>query len=256
MVDIFSNENGLFYKDISCIILDKDGTITDSHFYWSEIIARRSKKLIHKFKLDNSLYDLIAESMGLDISTNKLLPEGPIALKSRSEVVKKLEITLKNNNIKIAQESILNVFEEVHNEFKEDSDKFIKPIYNAFNFIKKCKKFDLKLALISSDTEINSKKALKFLNIDTYFDMVLGGDSGFGNKSDGNSAIYVNKNFKLNPNQVITIGDAPTDNQMAKNANLQGSILVATGQISLIELLKINKFSINNLSELTFVKSK
>ena len=43
---------------------------------------------------------------------------------------------------------------------------------------------------------------------------------------------------------------------MAKNANLQGSILVATGQISLIELLKINKFSINNLSELTFVKSK
>ena len=86
--------------------------------------------------------------------------------------------------------------------------------------------------------------------------MVLGGDSGFGNKSEGNSAIYVNKNFKLNPNQVITIGDAPTDNQMAKNANLQGSILVATGQISLIELLKINKFSINNLSELTFVKSK
>ena len=144
MVDIFSNKNGLIYKDISCIILDKDGTITDSHFYWSEIIARRSKKLIHKFKLDNSLYDLIAESMGLDISTNKLLPEGPIALKSRSEVVKKLEITLKNNNIKIALNQISELNERILSKKKfpltlggehSITPGCIKPFVKKFNKI-------------------------------------------------------------------------------------------------------------------------
>ena len=180
MVDILSEENGLIFHDISCIILDKDGTITDSHCYWSEIISRRSKKLINKVKLNKSLDCLIAESMGLETSTNKLLPEGPIALKSRSEVIKKLQSTLKANSINISQENIFDAFSEVHNEFKNHSHKFIKPIPDACDFIKRCKNWDLKLVLISSDTEVNSKKALKFLNLDSYFDMILGGDSGLG----------------------------------------------------------------------------
>ena len=91
------------------------------------------------------------------------------------------------------------------------------------------------------------------MKLDSYFDTVIGGDSGFGNKSNGNSALSATKGLNIMPEYAITIGDAPADDDMAKNANLKGSILVSTGQISIIELLKINKFSINSLSELYLV---
>ena len=39
--------------------------------------------------------------MGLNIETNKLLPEGPIAIKSRSEVIDKIICYLEIKNLKI-----------------------------------------------------------------------------------------------------------------------------------------------------------
>ena len=68
-------------------------------------------------------------------------------------------------------------------------------------------------------------------------------DSGFGDKTTGQSALHICKEFNLLPNQVITIGDAPAD-FMAKNANLKGSILVDSGQISLDKLFRLIIFAL------------
>ena len=40
-------------NDIELIIFDKDGTITDSHYFWQEIINRRAKKICKKLSLHN-----------------------------------------------------------------------------------------------------------------------------------------------------------------------------------------------------------
>ena len=41
MIDI--KVNGEVIRNIEGVIFDKDGTLTDSHIYWSEIIRRRAK---------------------------------------------------------------------------------------------------------------------------------------------------------------------------------------------------------------------
>ena len=74
-------------NDIEGIIFDKDGTLTDSSFYWAEIIKRRSHKIVDDFKLSKQDFFQLNKVMGLNIKTNKLLPEGPIAIKSRGEVI-------------------------------------------------------------------------------------------------------------------------------------------------------------------------
>ena len=51
-------------NDIEGIIFDKDGTLTDSSFYWAEIIKRRSHKIVNDlnlskqdfFQLNNVIY--------------------------------------------------------------------------------------------------------------------------------------------------------------------------------------------------------
>ena len=190
-MNIKSINNKCSYEDISCIIVDKDGTITNSHYYWSEII-QEEQKIINYFNLDFSLYDFISSSMGLDVKKNTLMPEGPIALKTRKEVIYILFNKIYKLSNLITESLLEDIFLEVHNEFKKDSYKFIKPIKDAIKFIKICKNFEINLVLISSDTESNTRQAVNILDIKQCFDLIIGGDSGFGDKTTGQLLTYMN----------------------------------------------------------------
>ena len=74
-------------ENILGVVLDKDGTLTDSNVYWAEIIRRRTSAISKRFNLSSNKYSFICESMGLDIDRNILIPQGPIAIKTRDEVV-------------------------------------------------------------------------------------------------------------------------------------------------------------------------
>ena len=57
------------------------------------------------------------------------------------------------------------------------------------------------------------------------------------------------KLLNANANTTISVGDAPMDYEMAKNANLKGSILVSTGQIPETKLKQLTDTTVQNLSE-------
>ena len=82
------------------------------------------------------------------------------------------------------------------------------------------------------------------------FDLVIGGDSGFGNKSSGKSASFVAESFNISSAKIISIGDAPSDFEMAIKSNLKCSVLVETGQVPLDQLQKLSRFSVNDLSDI------
>ena len=253
MINLISKN--FILNDIEGIIFDKDGTLTDSSFYWSEIIKRRSHKIVNDLQLLNEDYFQLNKVMGLNLKTNKLLPEGPIAIKSRSEVIKKIICHLETKDIKINNKYLEDIFRNIHSEFSKEAYKFIKPISPALQLLKMLKNFNVKLFLITSDTKRNAEETLKFLNIKNYFDDVIGGDSGFGDKKSGTSSRHICKKLNLNNKKVISIGDAPVDNEMAINGNLKASILVESGQIEIKMLSKFSKYCVSDLSEITIEAS-
>ena len=86
-MNIKIKSSNLELRDINTIIFDKDGTLTNSHIYWGEIIKLRSIEIIKRFNLEDKYLNLIAKSMGFEFSKKKLLMSGPIALESRKKVI-------------------------------------------------------------------------------------------------------------------------------------------------------------------------
>ena len=63
-------------------------------------------------------YELL-KVMGLEISSNKLLPKGPIAIKSRKEVIEVIMNHLKKG-IKVNLNYLQEIFKEVHRDFSKE----------------------------------------------------------------------------------------------------------------------------------------
>ncbi len=248
MINISSKNFRL--DNIEAIIFDKDGTLTDSSIYWSEIIKRRSKKIQEDLLLSKEEYYELLKVMGLDITANKLLPEGPIAIKSRKEVIDVIISHLKKKDFKVNTDYIEELFKEVHKDFSKDANKYISPISSAFRLVQHLKKVNIKLILLTSDTKFNADETIRILELNNHFDLIIGGDSGFGDKKSGESCKQICQKLNLKNDNVICIGDAPVDNEMAINGKLKASILVESGQIGIEILSKFSRYCISDLSEI------
>lgn len=248
MINIKTNKSHL--EDLELIIFDKDGTITDSNFFWQEIINRRSKNICKYFSLPVSYKKELEFVMGLDPISRKLRPEGPIAIKSREEVIFEIEKFFKERGLNFNKKDFYIIFSETHKEFEKEAYDFVKPIHSAINFLELIPFKKVKLVLITSDSKANSKIALDKLGLTQKFDLIIGHDSGLGDKKSGKPASYVCEQLSIPKSKTIVIGDSKMDYDMSLKAGLKNCILVATGQIPLEELELINSLSFNSLSEL------
>ena len=247
MVNFRINDENL--SGIEGVIFDKDGTLTDSHVYWAEIIRRRANKICKFFELRNyDLYKDLTFTMGLDIGTGRLMPEGPIAIKSRHEVISSLMGYLEKLGYLDTHDTLVNIFKEVSDEFV-DVRGYIEPIESCCRLVRKLKEFGVKMSLLTSDTTSNAEIATDHLGLSNYFDLILGTDKVNEKKSSGKTALYACECMSLLPEKVIAIGDTEVDYIMSQEAGLGGCILVSTGQVPVVELSKRTKFSVSSLEE-------
>lgn len=248
MIKIKSKD--FIFTSIKGVIFDKDGTITDSNTYWSKIIRMRADLIIERYRISSNYFPELCNSMGLNIQTDKLLPIGPIALKSREEVINNILIFLKSIDYFLDYQSIDNLFFEVNKDFSKIATNYIKPIKPCINLINKLQKYKVRLSLVTSDSTKNAELVCDKLKITSCFDFIIGGDKKLKKKSSGEPAEHVCKLMDIEPRNTICIGDAPMDFEMSKNSNLKGAILVESGQIPIKTLLNYSKYCVKSLSEI------
>lgn len=247
MVKLYTNKWTL--DNIEAVLFDKDGTFINSHIYWGEIIKRRIYAVMKHFEIKNDLFDSLCYSLGLDNKTGLLIPKGPIAIFAREVVITSLINKLKEYGINTNPFVIEKIFKNVHGEFLPDIYNYVKMIDDAKILFDKLKSVEIKLAVVTSDMHANTDAILKHLGLEKYFDLVIGKDDCSKAKKTGEPAKIALKKLNVKAENTISVGDAEMDYLMAKNAGLKGSILVATGQTPLEELLNYTPTSVESLKE-------
>lgn len=248
MATIYNNDWEI--KNVKCILFDKDGTLLDGNIFWGSIIIHRANRIIKTYNISQNYFKQLCLTMGYSNKSRKLIPEGPVGIAPREFVIEKVVCFLNTLNLKIVNDEISKIFNEVHLEMIPLMNSIVKILPGVKALFKILKKYNIKIAIVTSDTELNTKLFLKINNIFNYVDLIIGRESTIEHKNTGIPAKIAVEKLRLDSNNIICIGDAPMDIIMANNANLLASIGVLTGQTTKEEMYMHTNYIIQNLISL------
>jgi len=239
-------------NNIETILFDKDGTFVDLHYFWGRMTEMRAMEVIKHFYLNDVFFAEICLDLGFDIKTKKMLADGITALYSRSKIIEIFVKDLKKYHVNTTFQEIEFLFDLVSTKFYKEFYIYTKPIDDAISFIKKVRSNGIKTGIVTSDSVESTKLTLDYYNWNDLFDVVIGRESSSYTKESGEPTKIALKELNANSKTTVMIGDAPMDYLSAKNAGIESTILVSTGQINEKELKKISKFTVDSLAKIIF----
>ena len=176
------------------IIFDFDGTLVDT----APDIALHANRVLNEFGYPSHGIEEVKRAVGRGVhELLKGLNEGFIADAAKLETAVKL---FKQNYL---DEPV--IFSKPYPGVKET---LIGPLSG------------LKKAIVTNKPDQLTKKILGELSLASYFDMVIGLDSGYPAKPDPTSTQQVMKMLNASPNEVIFIGDSKVDDETCRNAGV------------------------------------
>ena len=230
MLDLFG------FHNIQLVVLDKDGTLIDADFFWSEVIRRRAAALVRHFDIPQNETAQLCHAMGLNVATGKLLPEGPIAIVSRNRVIEILsEFLLHKYKIHADCDNLAQLFDDVHAAFAPNMTDYIRLLPGVRAFLDSIYG-NVTIVLITSDGRLSTETALTHTGIRQYFDHNITRDDCPQPKVTGIPLREFLDRMKIPPSHTLVVGDAEMDYRMAVAAGVEQVLLVETGQTTAAEL--------------------
>ncbi len=237
-------------NNIDTILFDKDGTFIDLHYFWGKMTELRAEEIIKRYRLENSVKNNICLKLGYNTQTGEMLSNGITAMYSRQKIIAIFKNDLRDFGVYTTELELEEIFDDVSNIFYKNMKDYTKPINEAIDFIKKIKKLNIKTGIVTSDSLESTKNTLIQFGWEELFDVVLGRESTTGTKESGEPTKLALNLLKANPQNTVMIGDAPMDYISAKNAGIEQTILVATGQINEEKLRETSSYTANSLSQI------
>jgi len=231
MSSLFINQHEVL-KDVELIIFDKDGTLIDIHHYWSSMIGIRAREIVNKWFNDADAAQHEANLMtlmGVDLSTSRLKPEGPVGVKSRGHIVDLVRDYVGQQAQPVTHDDVELLFQSVDQMTEQNLQPLLKPLPGVERLLADIKASGTNAVIASTDITSRTVKAMQALQLDAFFSHIVGGDAVKHTKPAPDLAQLVIEKVGVSPSKVAVIGDHPVDILMGMGAGIEVNIGVLNG---------------------------
>lgn len=248
------NVHGQTY-DIDGILFDKDGTLLEFGSLWVDWADELLSTVVSAARLPSSGKNKLANAIGFDAEAKSWDPEGPLCIGSLDDLITILSFRLYENGMPWNQslELVTNVYTEI--DKRNDWDKDIKPVSGLKNFLDKAQASNLKLGVVTSDNHSQAIQHLKALNIDLYFNSVIGHDQVIRGKPFPDMVEKACDQLNMQPERTLIIGDSDGDMMLGKKSDMLASIGIVSEPNSPSDHLINADHVIRNYDDITIDES-
>ena len=211
---------------INGLLFDKDGTIFSYSRTWDTWCAMIIEKLSQE---NNLLAQKLADAIGFDLATKKILPHSIVIAGTNLELAIHLS--------KILPDWLPNSLEQFLNKLVVDTPLAeVTPLKEYFATLRN---YGLKLGVMTNDSENNAFNQLEKAQVDAKLDLdfVAGYDTGFGAKPSPAPLLAFSQAVDITPSEIAMVGDSMYDLIAGRRAGMK-TIGVLTGFAVKNDLIK------------------
>lgn len=226
--------NRACWRPCRALLFDKDGTIINFRLMWlswcREVICALSGGY-RAAAVEKNL-----DAWGVDLALGRIEPDGYLAIGTTAELRDSLAARLALEGCS-PEKTGSDVAEAIRHAYRAvEEKKLIRPIAGVDEAIAELHRQGYRLAVVTTDDTQKAATHLRLMELDPYFEVVLGCDRVARCKPAPDLALEACRLLGVQPGEVAVIGDTAADMQMARSAGAACAVGVASG-VSTIETL-------------------
>lgn len=199
------------------ILFDKDGTLMDFDAFWVPVSVCAMKDVFAHFNREYIPVEEVLVSFGINNGVTDI--DGILCKGTYKQMGKIVFEILQKYHCNVSCEEVTALVERAYGA--NASVGTIKPISPELTFVlNELKRRNKKLAVITTDNSIITRKCLEALGVGDVFDVLYTSDGRLPTKPDPASVFDFCERFNVNRNHMVMVGDTITDAEFAKNARI------------------------------------
>jgi phosphoglycolate phosphatase len=210
---------------IDLAIFDKDGTLIDFHLMWSDWVRELADRIAAAEGGRRRLDDLLAEVMGLDPETGRVLPHGALAATPMSRLREAVVEAVAGTGVTMAEAGRV-VGRAWH---APDPVLLTHPVTDIPALFGHLRAAGIRIAVATSDDRGPTERTLAHLGVRDMVEALACADDGHPVKPDPAAVHRICATLGVPEARTAVIGDSPADLAMGRSAGVGMVIGVLTG---------------------------
>ena len=235
---------GLKHFRAQAIIFDKDGTLIDFHAMWGGWSVFLAGQLHEVSGLD--VCAALYHALGYDTASKKVLAGGILASRPMRDIYQSTVEVMQSLGLSAA--AAKSVVERAW--CIPDPVMLAKPLTDLRALFSSLKEQGIQIAIATADDRVPTQAMIEAFDIEEFIATMVCADDGVPSKPAPEMVLTICESLKLDPKNVMVIGDTASDLKMARAAGAGLAVGALSGVSSAKDLIPDADLLIESISEL------
>ena len=200
------------------IIFDKDGTLIDFDAFWIAVSVAAIKDILKAAKKEEIPFSDILSVVGVNDGITDI--NGILCKGTYEQMGKAIHAVLSKNGCRLSENEVIRLTIDAYHQ-NSDNGEVRAACPEISEVFSKLKQMGIKLAVVTTDDSVVTKKCLSALNIEEFFDEIYTDDGLYPAKPDPYCIFDFCKKYDIDKSEIIMVGDTLTDMSFAANGGIK-----------------------------------